>query len=98
MFVVSLDDDDLMQLYRRTTFEADTSRGRIALRSGEPCPELDALLAAEATEAWAHITAWNPGPTRYEREENDRRQRALEAELEARGLAWFPGRGVGDDG
>lgn len=91
-------DDPLMALYRRTTFEANTPQGRISLRPGDRCSELDALLDALGVETWAHITAWNPGPTRYDRDENDRRQQALEAELEARGLVWFPGRGVGDDG
>ena len=39
------------------------------------------------------ITAWNPGDERPSREENDRANRALRAELEARGLAPLPALG-----
>jgi hypothetical protein len=39
------------------------------------------------------ITAWNPGDERPSREENDRANRALRADLEARGLAPLPALG-----
>jgi len=39
------------------------------------------------------ITAWNPGDERPSREENDRANRALRADLEARGFAPLPALG-----
>ncbi len=54
-------EDALLAAYGRTTFVADTPRGRLSLRVGRRSAELDALLAAHGVATWAYVTAFNPG-------------------------------------
>jgi hypothetical protein len=56
--------DTVLAAYRRTTFNADTPRGRLSLRIGRRCRELDDLLAGHGVSAWAYVTAFNPGSVR----------------------------------
>jgi hypothetical protein len=91
-------DDALLAAYRRTSFYADTARGRLVIRIGESHPDLDAILRASGCETWAYLTAFNPGSVRLSDAENDRGQRELEDALRPLEHPMFPGEGVGDDG
>jgi hypothetical protein len=91
-------DDALLAVYRRTSFCADTTQGRIVIRVGEPGPELDALLREAGCARWAYITAFNPGSVRLNDDENYTRQRELEDAVRRLGHPIFSGEGIGDDG
>lgn len=89
---------DLFEAYRRTSFFANTPRGRLCLRIGERSQELDQLLVECGAQSWAYVTAFNPGSIPLDLEENECRQASLEQETARCGYAVFPGEGVGDDG
>lgn len=78
----------LERAYRRTTYRAGARR----LRIGEPVPALD------AHEAWAYLTAWNPGARQRPDAENERAMDALRERLRATGLAFHEGAAESDDG
>jgi len=90
-------DDSLLAAYRRTRFCADTEQGRLVIRVGETCPELDALLRATGSATWAYITAFNPGSVRLRDDQNYARQRELEETVRQLGHPMFLGEGIGDD-
>jgi hypothetical protein len=69
--------DELMRAYQQTSFFADTPQGYLRLRIGERNPELDAVLAAESTQSWAYVTAYNPGSVAYQ------------ADMEGPTIKWF---------
>lgn len=83
----------LEEAYRATTYEATVGGQKIALRIGKRSKQLDRAQIGE----WVFITAWNPRSQECSPEENERRQRALEAELKARGKHFVPGLGIPDD-
>lgn len=89
--------DALLAAYRRTRFCADTAQGRLVIRVGETCPELDGLLRATGCARWAYITAFNPGSVRRSDDQNYAR-RELEDTVRRLGHPMFPGEGIGDDG
>ena len=91
-------DETLLSAYRRTAFIADTPVGRLVLRVGERCSELDALLAASGVRTWTYVTAFNPGSVQLTPEENAARQRQLECSMADLGLVSYLGEGVGSDG
>ena len=86
----------LLEAYEATRYEAHLPSGKITLRHGEASPALDALLEP-AAPGWAFLTAWNPGSRRTSRPENERRQKALIAELSGKHRL-YPGAGVGEEG
>jgi hypothetical protein len=49
--------DALFEAYGRTTFVADTPRGRLLLRVGRHSAEFDTLLAAHGVATWAYVRA-----------------------------------------
>jgi hypothetical protein len=77
---------------------ANTPKGRLCLRVGQRCVELDDLLAGHGVTTWAYVTAFNPGSVLLPADENSARQRELERSVAALGLASYPGEGIGDDG
>jgi len=87
----------LLDAYRRTTFIANTPDGRISLRIGQRCSELDDLLVKHGVTTWAYVTAFNPGSKILPREDNLGRHRKLEQLLASQGFAAFGGEGIGDD-
>lgn len=89
--------DELFDSYRRTTYSAETPRGPIHLRVGEPNEDLVQLLKRYDANSWAYITAFNPGSQPLAHEENLRRQKELIDSLRRERLMFFPGAGVGDD-
>jgi Protein of unknown function (DUF3293) len=90
--------EGLLEAYRRTAFTADTPTGRLSLRVGQHCPELDHLLHDRGVSAWAFVTAFNPGSRRLPDNENEARQRRLKAAVASLGLSSYPGEGVADNG
>ena len=90
--------DALTDAYRATTYAARTPLGEVRLRIGEADATLDRLLDAAGVEAWAHVTACNPGSRRLSDADNARRSAALRRVVGRRGWRFFEGEGVGDDG
>lgn len=83
----------IFELYRATRYEAYLP-AKVTLRPGQCSPLVDALLRNDAPE-WVFITAWNPGSRQLARAENERRQKALIAELSGN-YRLYPGAGIGD--
>ncbi len=89
---------DLERAYRATTYVVDHPDGAIAIRIGEPCPRLDALLAEKGVSNWAFVTAWNPGSDKTSNKNNRVRNVALRSAVTVAGHAVLDGRGVPDRG
>ena len=90
--------DTLLEAYRKTAFNADTPKGRLSLRVGQRCLELDDLLTDHGVSTWAYVTAVNPGSMRLPDEENAARQRELDGVVASLGITSYSGEGVADDG
>jgi len=90
--------DTLLEAYRKTAFSAETPKGRLSLRVGQRCPELDDLLTDHGVSTWAYVTAANPGSMRLRDEENAGRQRELDGVVASLGVTSYSGEGVADDG
>jgi hypothetical protein len=84
--------------YRATTYAVRDGPHRLAIRIGERCAALDALLAALGLDEWAYLTAHNPGGQRADAEANAAAQARLEAEVAASGRPWLRGTSLGDGG
>lgn len=97
--MASSSDDTLFAAYRATTFEAhiEGEPEPLAIRVGERCARLDALLAAHGADAWVYVTACNPASSPLSDDENARRNEALARELAGCAVAVFEGEGRGDD-
>jgi hypothetical protein len=67
--------------YRATTYAAGLS---LRLRVGQPHPFLDDMMAFRGLEAYAYLTAWNPGSKELPEAENRARQDDLRARLKGR--------------
>jgi len=75
--------DTLLEAYRKTAFSAETPKGRLSLRVGQRCLELDDLLTDHGVSTWAYVTAVNPGSMRLSDKDNAARQRELDGLLRA---------------
>lgn len=84
--------------YRATTYGVDDGGLRLAIRIGQRCAALDALLATRGVEEWAYLTAHNPGGRRAAPAANAAAQARLEAEIGAGGHASLRGASLGDGG
>jgi len=93
-----LTDVALARLYEATDYEVREGTAPFTIRVGERSPEADAMLDARGLEAWAFVTAENPGSVRLSDPENAARRAALEAEVAALGISSLRGRGVARDG
>ncbi|MGH7389680.1 MAG: DUF3293 domain-containing protein [Candidatus Rokuibacteriota bacterium] len=91
-------EEALLEAYRRTGFVANTPKGRLRLRVGRRCGELDDLLAGHGVTTWTYVTAFNPRSMPLPAEENWARQRELERSVAELGLVSYPGEGIADDG
>jgi hypothetical protein len=90
---------ELSEAYRRTTYYANSPRGRLAIHTNQCNAELDLLLADHGCRSWAFVTAHNPGSRALSAEENARRHGRLESDLRAGGwTSFFFGEGVGAGG
>jgi hypothetical protein len=77
--------------YRATTYAAADGPRQLAIRIGARCAALDALLAAHGLDAWAYLTACNPGGRPADPAANAAAQARLEAELAAAGRLFLRG-------
>ncbi len=66
----------------------------VRLVVGQLCAGLAELHLRHGASSSVFVTAWNPGGEAAASEDNARRQAELEAELDERGLTWFPGAGA----
>lgn len=89
---------ELVEAYRRTTFDAATPQGTVEIRPEQVSEDLEQFLDAGGLETWAHVTAYNPRSVRLTDDENARRHDDLRRALEVLGFAHYPGTGRGDDG
>jgi Protein of unknown function (DUF3293) len=72
--------------YEKTDYCVDGGGRRpVCFRIGGASARLDALLARYGSPRWAFMTAWNPASKPLPREENDRRQTELIAQLTVAG-------------
>jgi hypothetical protein len=88
---------DLFKAYRETCFVIDGPGREIQLRIGQQNSDADDLLKEHGATEAAFITAWNPGPIRFSKEENDKRQESMEKEIQSAGFRFLRGRGIGTD-
>ena len=91
---------DTLEKYRSTLYHVDAAAGPFVLDVGHYSAELASLHAEQAVNSSAFITAFNPRGAAWwqdadSAQENARRQRNLEDELTAAGIAWLAGRGAG---
>lgn len=85
--------------YKFTTYRVDLPDGRtLALRIGEANPGLAALHADRGVSSSVFVTAWNPFGEASPDTANEAAMVRLTDWLGARGVAWLPGAGIGDDG
>lgn len=89
---------DIERAYRNTTYLVDHPEGAFGIRLGEPCPRLDAVLAAHGVKCWAYVTAWNPRSQPLPAAVNAARHADLLARVAQLGYRVFPGRGQPDSG
>lgn len=83
--------------YKLTDFQAYPSTDlTLHIRVDQKSPELDTFFKHHKT--WCFITAWNPYPKEYDLPENKKRNQQLAEELQAKGLTYYHGAGVPDEG
>ena len=90
-------DEALYHAYLGTDFRIDTQLPQ-AVRIGKPAHEFAAWMRAQGYRRAMLITAWNPYSVPVPRPENDRRQQALEAEVELLGIKCLPAHGADPGG
>jgi hypothetical protein len=73
--------NELDRFYRSTDYVVRSDDGEIILSIDTNSREIDDLMAAAGVRSWAFLTAWNPGSQPLPRDENDRRQERLMADL-----------------
>lgn len=86
---------ELERAYHQTTYAAAVD---LRLRIGQRNALLDALLDERGIDAWAYLSAYNPGSRPVGDEENRAAQQRLIDLVRERGLAWYVGAGEADDG
>lgn len=89
---------ELAAAFAATTYRVFLPDGPVDLRVGQENPRLGTWLAEEGVEAWAVLTAWNPGGERREDALNIAAQSALEVKLLEMGYEPFAGENLADAG
>ena len=87
----------LVELYRRTEYRVADGGYVFTLRVDQPCAALFECLQHFQVTRGAYLTAWNPRSEPTSTARNEAAQRALEAEVAARGWRFLYGEGVGAD-
>ena len=92
----------LIDAYKGTTYRANAGATWVELRIGIRSKDLLKLYERQGpdeniTHSAAFLTAWNPFSGERSPCENAAANAALEADLKARGLAYFHGEGQGSD-
>ncbi|MCX8099135.1 MAG: DUF3293 domain-containing protein [Casimicrobiaceae bacterium] len=75
---------ELLRAYLNAHYHINDRGIRLTLRIGEPSAALELLMRSQHTEAAAYLTACNPHSQPLAPEENQRRNRSLERDLQAR--------------
>lgn len=91
-------DPQLIEAYRRTRYRVTGGCKPFDLRVDEASRELLGLYKGLGVLDAAFLTAWNPQGKCVSREDNERAQAALCAELDRRQLFCLGGRGEAADG
>lgn len=95
---MSMIPDALLNAYRGTRYTVETSPvGPIVLRVAEHSPRVDRLCQRLGRQSWVYVTACNPRSQVLAPAVNAARMQQLSRVLEARGLPFFPGAGLGED-
>ncbi len=88
--------EESYRAFAETNFIVKTMDGKsIVLKIGKSSDEL--LTVFPEIEDWAFITAWNPLPLILSLEENNKRNKELEKEIETLGIKYTNGIGVSAD-
>ena len=89
-------DPALVGAYCSTSYLTDDT-SPLVLRVGQRSDRLASMMASTGAQHALFITAWNPNGLALASAVNALRAEALCAAVEERGLAYWNGRGVGDD-
>lgn len=89
----------LLSAYRQTRYRVCLpGHAAVEIRVGIPAPNLDVALERARTDAWAFVTAHNPGPRRLSHAINARRNVALRRAARRFYLSAWPAVGIGHSG
>lgn len=95
---VSTERERLQVAYEATAYRVDEGPGGpFVIRVGARSVAADARLAAAGADAWAFITACNPGSTPLPAADNEARMTRLGRVVRDRGLVTYAGAGAGPD-
>ena len=92
------DESILGAAYCAASYYVDGPAGRFVLRIGANIADVDRLAAAHEVNAWAYITAYNPGSVATPRERNEARQQELEHAVAEAKYRFSRGESQADDG
>ncbi|MFM9025918.1 MAG: DUF3293 domain-containing protein [Planctomycetaceae bacterium] len=88
----------LREAYEATAYRVDEGPlGPFVIRVGARSAAADALVAAAGADAWAFITACNPGSVPLAAADNAARMARLATRVRARGLPHYAGAGAAAD-
>ncbi|MGB0866168.1 MAG: DUF3293 domain-containing protein [Granulosicoccaceae bacterium] len=82
-----MNESDLAQAYRATTYQLTVNGQQVPVRIGEPAGEMAVHLPQVNAQSWAFITAWNPHSNILSAPENARRNARLFQQLAAKAYA-----------
>jgi len=87
----------LLQAYEATAYCAELPSGRVVIRVGKVCNELDGVLLAGNFDSWAFVSAANPRSIPLPRDRNEERHRLLVRDVTQTRWRWYPGSGEPDE-
>jgi hypothetical protein len=80
----------------RNTYLAETPGGRLKLRAGRPCPDLDRLLGESGAESWACVSAKSTLSQRITADAGRARQELIEQYVRGIGYTCYGTRDAGE--
>lgn len=90
--------DPRERAYRAARYRVQDGDETVEIRIGKPNLDADALLVRHGVAEGVLVTAWNPGSANRSVADNEEAGRALQAELDRRGLAHLPHASSAPDG
>jgi hypothetical protein len=78
------------------TFRAETPGGRLRLRAGRPCPDLDRLLGASGADSWACVGAASALSRRITADAERARQQLIEQYVRGIGYTCYAAQDAGE--
>lgn len=91
-------DEGLLAAWRKSEYRVDTAHGTLVLHIDEHSPDLAALMASEAVDCGAYITADNPCSQVVSDADNIAARQRLETRLREGAWRWLPGLGIDPEG